>query len=136
MVKAAEMTDDETIRDLLADYALRLDVDDVDGCLGLFTDDGEFEVYGQTLSRERIRKMFTRAPKGMHLTGAAHVDLRGDSATVRSQVLFVDSTTHQIRTALYDDQLVKVGGQWLFARRRCRFLTATGLSDTPPDPAQ
>jgi hypothetical protein len=134
-VKAADVTDDEAIRDLLAAYALRLDADDLDGCLDLFDADGEFEVYGHVLSRERTRKMFGRAPKGMHLIGAALIDIRADAATVRSQVLFVDSTTHQMRPALYDDQLKKVGGRWLFARRRCQFITATGLNDSPEDPA-
>jgi hypothetical protein len=127
------VTDDKAIRDLLAAYALRLDADDLDACLELFTDDGEFEVYGKTLSRERIRKMFMRAPKGMHMTGAALIDVRGETATARSQVLFVDSSTHQIRPALYDDELISAHGQWRFRRRRCQFLTATGLSDSPQE---
>ena len=41
------MSDEKEIRDLLAAYALTLDVDDFDGCLKLFTDDGEFLVYGK-----------------------------------------------------------------------------------------
>jgi hypothetical protein len=127
------VTDDKAIRDLLAAYALRLDADDLDACLELFTDDGEFEVYGKTLSRDRIRKMFMRAPKGMHMTGAALIDIRGETATARSQVLFVDSSTHQMRPALYDDDLVVVDGQWRFRRRRCHFLTASGLSDSPQE---
>jgi SnoaL-like domain len=125
------MNDDKAIRNLLAAYALTLDVEDLDACLALFTDDGEFEVYGKTLSRERIRKMFMRAPKGMHMTGAALIDVRGETATAQSQVLFVDSSTHQIRPALYDDELMSVHGQWRFRRRRCQFLTAAGLSDSP-----
>lgn len=129
------MNDDRKIRDLLAEYALRLDADDIDGCLALFAPDGEFEVYGTVLSRERILKMFTRAPRGMHLTGAALVlRVDGDTAYVRSQVLFVDSTTHQMRPALYDDDLIKADGTWRFRRRRCQFLTADGLSDSSRDP--
>ena len=127
------MNDDKAIRNLLAAYALTLDVEDLDACLALFTDDGEFEVYGKTLSRERIRKMFMRAPKGMHMTGAALIDVLGEKATARSQVLFVDSSTHQIRPALYDDELISVHGQWRFRRRRCQFLTAAGLSDSPQE---
>lgn len=130
---AAKVTDDEAIRDLLAAYALRLDADDLEGCLELFAEAGEFEVYGQTLPRDRIRRMFARAPNGMHMTGAAQIDVHGDAATVRSQVLFVDSTTHQMRPALYDDQLVKLDGRWLFERRRCRFLTSAGLADSPQE---
>jgi hypothetical protein len=124
------------IRELLATYALTLDVNDLDGCLELFTDDGEFEVYGKTLSRERIHKMFSRAPHGMHLTGAVLIDVSGADATVRSQVLFVDSRTHEMRPAIYDDVLVNVAGRWRFRRRRCQFITASGLSDRPLEPEQ
>lgn len=41
------VTDDGAIRDLLARYALALDTDDIDRCLDLFTDDGEFVVFGR-----------------------------------------------------------------------------------------
>src|ERR1700722_16714028 len=111
------MTDPEAdrtaIRSLLASYALLLDADDIEACLDLFTEDGEFLVYGKTLAgRERIKKMFTRAPRGMHLTGAALIDVGDQIATVRSQVLFVEAATHEVRPALYDDALVNVEGQW------------------------
>lgn len=128
------MTDHDAIRDLLAGYALTLDADDIDGCLALFAEDGEFLVYGKALAGiERIRTMLTRAPRGMHLTGAAVIDARPGGAVVRSQVLFVDSANHQLRPALYDDDLVERDGRWLFRRRRCRFITADGLCDSPPD---
>ena len=123
------MSDEKEIRDLLAAYALTLDVDDFDGCLKLFTDDGEFLVYGKAWSGDRIREMFTQAPRGMHLCGSTLVDLRGDTATARTQMLFIDSSTHELRPALYDDELVRSQGRWRFRRRRCQFLTASGLSD-------
>ena len=40
-------TDREQIDDLLTDYAIALDIDDVEGCVQLFTQDGGFEVYGR-----------------------------------------------------------------------------------------
>ena len=124
----------EAIRDLLSAYALCLDSDDVDGCLELFSDDGEFAVYGKTLvGRERIGRMFTRAPNGLHLIGASRIEVRGLTATVRSQVLFVEAATHELRPALYDDELITVDGRWRFRRRRCQFLTAGGLSDVPQE---
>jgi len=125
------MSDEKEIRDLLAAYALALDGDDIEGCLKLFTGEGEFLVYGETLAGDRIGEMFTRAPRGMHLCGATLVDLHGDTATARTQVLFIDSSTHEFRPALYDDDLVRSQGHWRFRRRRCQFLTANGLSDSP-----
>ncbi len=125
------MSDEKEIRDLLAAYALTLDVDDFDGCLELFTADAEFLVYGKTWAGERIREMFTRAPRGMHLCGATLVDLHGETATARTQMLFIDSSTQELRPALYEDDLVRSYGRWRFQRRRCQFLTAKGLSDRP-----
>jgi uncharacterized protein (TIGR02246 family) len=127
------MSDEKEIRDLLAAYALTLDVDDFEGCLKLFTDDGEFLVYGKTWAGEQLRDMFTRAPGGMHLCGATLVELHGDRATARTQMLFIDSSTHELRPALYDDELVRSQGRWRFRRRRCQFLTASGLADKPEE---
>jgi hypothetical protein len=127
------MSDEKEIRDLLATYALSLDVGDFEGCMKLFADGGEFLVYGETLAGGQIREMFTRAPRGMHLCGATLVDPRGDTATARTQVLFINSLTHQLRPALYDDDLVRSRGRWRFRRRRCQFITANGLSDRPQE---
>lgn len=128
------MTDRDQIRELIAAYALLLDADDIDGCLRLFTEDSEYLVFGKTLlGPEKVRKMFTRAPRGMHLTGASVITIDGESASARTQVLFVEAGTHVMRPALYDDELVKVGGQWRFRRRRCQFLTTAGLSDEPQE---
>ena len=128
------MTDREKIRELIAAYALLLDADDIEGCLGLFTADSEYLVFGKTLlSPDKVRKMFTRAPRGIHLTGASVITVEGDTASVRTQVLFVEAGTNVMRPALYDDDLVKVGGDWRFKRRRCQFLTTAGLSDVPQE---
>jgi uncharacterized protein (TIGR02246 family) len=122
------------IDDLIARYALALDADDIDGCVGLFTPDCEYLVFGKTLvGPDKVRRMFTRAPRGMHLTGVSTVRIDGDTATGRTQVLFVEAGTHTMRPALYDDDFVKVDGRWRFKRRRCQFLTVDGLSDSPED---
>lgn len=114
----------DEIQDLLANYALALDVDDVDGCLQLFTDDAEYEVYGRTfVGLDGIGAMFHQAPGGLHLCGATRIEINGDIATARSQVLFVNAQTQQLRPAHYDDELVRRDGRWLFWRRRCRFIT-------------
>lgn len=132
-----ETTATERIRDVLAQYALMLDADEIDTCLELFTEDAEFLVFGKTLGgHEKIRRMLTKAPRGMHLTGSQLIDVAGDTATVRTQLLFVDSATHELRPALYDDELVQVDGAWRFRRRRCRFLTADGLRDAPQERVQ
>jgi uncharacterized protein (TIGR02246 family) len=127
--------DDRAIRDLLARYALALDTDDIDRCLELFADDGEFVVFGREFSgHDQIRGMFESAPRGLHLTGASSIDVAGDAATARTQVLLVEAGTMHLRPALFDDELSREGWQWRFRRRRCRFITSGGLADRPEVP--
>ena len=60
------MTDDDQarIRELLAGYALALDVGDVDECVQLFAPDGEFLVYGKTFAgHDGIAGMFHAAAR-------------------------------------------------------------------------
>ncbi|MDT5219158.1 MAG: hypothetical protein QOF15_1263 [Mycobacterium sp.] len=126
------MNDPDAIRELLACYALALDADDIDECVRLFTEDAEFEVYGKIFDgHEGIRTMFRAAPNGLHLIGASRIDVLQGTASVRSQMLFVDAGTRHSRSALYDDDLVRRQDQWLFRRRRCRFITSGGLSARP-----
>ena len=130
------MTDDESaIRGLIAECALALDAGDVDGCVRLFTADAEFLVYGRSFAEhDGIAKMFRDAPRGLHLTGVSRIDVRDNTATARSQVLFVRAGDLHLRPALYDDELVRDptdSGRWRFRRRRCRFVTSAGLADSP-----
>jgi uncharacterized protein (TIGR02246 family) len=131
------VTDDQVaIRELIASYALALDTGDVDGCVGLFTADAEFLVYGRSFAgHDDIGKMFRDAPRGLHLTGVSRIDVRDNTATARSQVLFVRAGDLHLRPALYDDELVCDGGRWRFQRRRCQFITSHGLSDSPEVPS-
>jgi hypothetical protein len=125
-------TDQSVIRELITDYALTLDAGDIDACVQLFTADAEVKVYGRSFARhEGLRKMFSDAPHGLHLTGVSRIDVHDDTATARSQVLFVRAGDQQLRPALYDDELVRDGGQWRFRRRRCQFITGHGLADRP-----
>jgi len=130
-----ELADETAIRGLIADYALALDAGDLDGCVQLFAADAEFLVYGRSFAgRDGIAKMFRDAPRGLHLTGVSRIDVRDNTATARSQVLFVRAGDLHLRPALYDDELVRDttdAGRWRFRRRRCRFVTSGGLADSP-----
>lgn len=133
------MNDDQAaIRDLIARYALTLDAGDIDQCVQLFVDDAEFLLYGRSFAgHDGIGGMFRAAPRGLHLTGVSRIDVDGDTATARSQVLFVRASDLGLRLALYDDELLRQaveGGCWRFRRRRCHFITTTGLSDSPEAP--
>jgi uncharacterized protein (TIGR02246 family) len=130
------VTDDRgAIRELIASYALALDAGDIDGCVQLFAADAEFLVYGRSFAgHDGIGKMFRDAPRGLHQTGVSHIEVHDDTASARSQVLFVRAGSLQLRPALYDDELVRIDGHWRFQRRRCRFITSAGLADSPEVP--
>ena len=126
------LTDREQIDDLLTDYALALDVDDIESCVQLFTPDGGFEVYGRRFAGwDGLRTMMTAAPRGMHFAGRAQIDVSADRAAVRSQLIFFEASQAETRLAIYDDDVVRVEGRWRFQTRRCQFLTPDGLSDRP-----
>jgi hypothetical protein len=130
----ANPTDHAAVRELIADYALALDARDIDACVRLFAADGEFLVYGRSFTGpDAVRQMFSDSPRGLHLTGVSRIDVHGDTATARSQVLFVRAGDLVLRPALYDDELVRDGERWLFRRRRCQFITSHGLSDSPEE---
>ena len=125
-------SDREQIEDLLTAYAISLDVDDIEACVQLFTPTGGFEVYGRRYEGwDGLRKMMTAAPRGMHLAGRAAIDISGDRASVRSQLIFFEASLSETRLAIYDDDIVNADGAWRFQSRRCRFLTPDGLSDRP-----
>jgi uncharacterized protein (TIGR02246 family) len=125
-------SDRQQIEDLLTAYAIALDIDDIEGCLQLFTPDGGFEVYGRRFAGwDGLRTMMTAAPKGMHFAGRAQIDVTGDRASVRSQLVFFEASMAETRLAIYDDAVLKAEGHWRFHTRRCRFITPDGLSDRP-----
>jgi hypothetical protein len=127
--------DKAAIRELIAAYALALDAGDIEECVQLFTADAIFSVYGRSFDgHDGIRQMFQDAPRGLHLTGVSRIDVHGDTATARSQVLFVRAVDLHQRLALYDDEFVTEGEHWRFQRRRCQFVTSGGLSDSPEGP--
>jgi len=97
------------IRELLTGYALTLDTGNVDECVRLFTADSEFPVHRRSFARhDGIARMFRDAPRGSHLIGVSNIDVRAETANVGSQVLSVRAGDPHLRSALYDDELVRV----------------------------
>jgi 3-phenylpropionate/cinnamic acid dioxygenase small subunit len=125
--------DHAEIRNLLGRYCLLLDHDDVEGWVGLFTPDATFDVYGRTFEgHDGLRRMLSGAPGGLHLGGAVAIDMVGDDhARAQQNLLFIDRTNGESRSAVYYDELARTGSGWRIAARRCRFIVAAGMSDRP-----
>ena len=121
------------ITQLLAQYCLILDHDDVDAWVALFTPDATYEVYGRAFEgHDGLRRMMTGAPGGLHLGGPPVIRmLDRDRAETQQNLLFIDRSNGATRSAVYSDELVRTGDGWRIAKRRCRFIVADGFSDRP-----
>lgn len=125
--------DHVAITQLLARYCLLLDHDDIDAWVGLFTPDAVYEVYGREfVGRDGLRKLMTGAPGGLHLGGPPVIRMvDADRAVAQQNLLFAEALEGIMRSALYDDELVRTPDGWRIARRRCRFITPDGITDRP-----
>ena len=130
-------TDDNSeITNLLARYCLALDHDDVDSWVALFLPNATYEVYGSIFTgHDGLREMMAGAPGGLHIGGPPVIELVDDDrARTQQDLLFIDRGTGEMRSAVYDDELVRTDAGWRIAARRCRFIGPDGLADRPPRP--
>ena len=121
------------ITDLVARYCMALSVGDVEGWVSLFTPDGSFKVYGRTWDgHDKLRGMMKAAIPGLHLGGQPIIEMvDGDHARTRRNLLVIDPRDGIMRSAVYDDELLRTAGGWKFVSIRCQFIVAEGLSDRP-----
>jgi 3-phenylpropionate/cinnamic acid dioxygenase small subunit len=123
------------ITNLLARYCLTLDHHDIAGWVSLFTPDAKYVVYGRSFEgHEGLGRMMEAAPRGLHLGGPPEIELDGDRAATRQNLLFVQADTQELRLAVYSDELVRTASDgWRIASRMCQFMGFDGaLADRPP----
>lgn len=121
------------LSDLLAGYAVGLDVGDVDAVVTLFTEDGEFHTYGRVFSgHDGLRAMLEAAPQGGHLAGAWTAECTRDGFAVRQQLAFFPADRAPHRFAVYDDVVVRTSDGLRFRSRQCRFMDADGVLGPRP----
>ena len=137
------MTDEERIRDVVARYNLYGDSGRFDEMLALFADGATLSVDGTSYDGvAAIRGLFETAagptPEHVrHFTSTLVVDVDGERASARCyfQVLTGAGLDHWGR---YRDELIRVGGDWRFARREVRVdgMTPGGWAATRLPPAE
>ncbi len=126
------------IEDLMARYLFAIDYADWDAYVGTFAPDGELTfASGTSKGREAIRKAVTsfatrigefyhtadgKPAKLRHVILQSSIRVEGSHAWARS--LWLEMANHgpndepKIGTyGLYEDEMVKIDGQWLFAKR-------------------
>ena len=134
------------VQDLIARYAWALDTGDVEGVVGCFTPNGEvieevFEDPDRWEGHAGIRALAEHYRTAAGFPGRQHhvsqSQLTGDSQRchVRSFAFVTEcrgEPPYTLRfTGYYDDEIVKVEGQWLFSRRIIRLWDGEVLARFP-----
>lgn len=126
------LADEMAVRAVLHEYCLRLEVNDFEEWLDLFTDDTVYEVFRREFKgRDEVRAMLSQAPHGIHLPGAARVTLDGDRAETVQNYLFVASEDATWNMGWYFRTLVRTEAGWKIARTRVK-MQKIGASPPPP----
>jgi ketosteroid isomerase-like protein len=120
------MSDEEAIRNLMADYCQLVDDERFDAFAELFTDDAVVtaKLAGTTYrGPDEIRGFLERQPphkRGLHVTVNHHIEVDGDAARASADFFVVVSRPeglHLLGMGRYDDELVRQGGRWKFKVR-------------------
>lgn len=129
------------IEQLYARYAFAVDLRDIDGWVGCFTSDGELGRTGgpMTSGHEALRAMgavitASAAASGYHWNANLVITPSADGARGRCYFMLLkpgDGPAQATTVGHFEDELVHLGGQWLFRRRTMHSLdsalaTATG----------
>ena len=127
--------DKDAIREILAEYCFRLDDGRFSEMAALFTESGTWDTaFGRATGRAAIadlaRGIRERAgeqrPRAVHLVTNVSIVLDGENARVRSNWTVVQNSPEGPKIGsggAYQDELIKVQGQWLFRYRKIdRFI--------------
>ena len=129
--------DRSAIEDLQARYLFAMDFGDPDLYVTLFTEDGVLDIgNGEIRGRKAIRDVIAKMPNtrttenglrpasGRHNISNIVLKVNGNKAQARAYWFHYGNTNPERRGTFtsgyghYEDDLVKVNGQWLFAKRR------------------
>lgn len=132
MVSVLEEKD--AIREVLGRYCFALDGGKFDQMAALFTEDGTWHTFfGQATGRKAIAEFAAGlranrpgqpsgqgAPRAIHHVTNIVITLNGDTAKVRSNWTTVQNSPEGPKIGsggAYDDDMVKIGGEWFFKYR-------------------
>jgi hypothetical protein len=118
------------IHQVLARYAVTITKGDIDGLLAVFTPDGTYSAFGDTYPLEEFPELVEAAPKGLFLTGAALVELAGDTGTGTQPLCFIDHATHEMRIGYYNDTYQRTPEGWRLRTRAMTFIRRNGAHDS------
>ena len=123
------MNDDAEIRNMVALYAQRLDGNDPEAFVQLFTEDGHFisstnDQQGHAALRTFIERTYANRgdKQSRRISGNVMVQIDGDTAVATcDNVVFEKAGDTPWRVSIvsrYVDRLVRRGDKWLFQEKR------------------
>jgi len=127
-----ELSDREQIRDLLHEYGRSFDERRLEDYANLFAEDGEWSA-GSIVARgpAEVLAMVTKAAEAIpappgcrnfHVMTNMMIEVDGDRATAWSRFSFIepgaDGSRNFSGSGVYDDELVRRNGRWMFLRRK------------------
>lgn len=118
--KMQQLMDQEDIKRLMASYCHGIDKKEEALFMGIWADDGVYELpRGQTQGIEGIRqllhKVWREVPKCHHHITNPLIDVSGDTATARTDVIYyrkTDDGVLQLLSGMYAFSFQKIGGKW------------------------
>lgn len=152
--RIAELEDEREIRELLIQYAMRLDARDHAGYARLFAENGEWSGgMGQARGPAAIEAMLDKGlgtpppdfvnTQNFHLMSNFLVTITGDEATALSRLTYFvrgpENTPVPMLAGRYEDHLVREHGRWVFQRRTVIGEIPTMAevsSNNPAEPSQ
>jgi uncharacterized protein (TIGR02246 family) len=125
---ASVLEEKDAIREVMARYCFALDDGRFADMAALFTEDGTWQTFfGKATGRQAIaefaaglRAHRTDNPRAIHHVTNIVITLDGDTAKVRSNWTTVQNAPEGPKVGsggAYDDEMVKIGGQWFFKYR-------------------
>ena len=133
----SDMTEQELIRRVLAEFIQLRDDKRFAEWVDLFTEDATFEygshhLVGRSAIRENVEALL-RNDRGKHLCMNSIIDISGDTASVSSDFVKVNpiedgsgATGYGIGTmGRYEDNFVRQGGEWKIAKRKVHIMSPT-----------
>ncbi|ROS38426.1 nuclear transport factor 2 family protein [Amycolatopsis thermoflava] len=134
------LADEVAIQKLIYRYNRLTDAGDFEGWASCFAPDGVFKgAYEEFRAHadvdrfaEHARGLMEKMPNLRHFVTNIEAEVTGDTATVRSFLLMTSTTpaggTNFAMVGRSDDELVKIGGNWLFRSRTTHLDGSEGAS--------
>ncbi len=121
-ISLQSLADERDVRAVLEEYCLRMEVNEFEEWMDLFTEDTVYEVYKLTLKgKTEVADLLCKAPHGIHIGGATRIELDGDRAETVQNYLFISTSTDEWNAGWYHRVLLRTAEGWKISHTKVKF---------------